>query len=244
MGEALLVDLGNSRIKWGTVSDGVITQRGVHTYDEQVEFDASMDRLAVPDRIVASNVAGEKGEYALASAIARWRIAPSWVSAVHHAFGVTNCYDDPQRLGPDRWAALVAVHAMQPGECLIISLGTAMTLDWLQSDGHFAGGMIIPGTGLMREALAGGTANIQTRPGKRGGFSCNTVDAVESGLACALAGAANRAYRDIQEATGQAPACLMTGGDAKWMEQLLDYPAKLEPDLVLKGLALIAKGNS
>ena len=79
--------------------------------------------------------------------------------------------------------------------------------------------------------------------GKSGGLACNTADAVETGLAFALTGAVRQARQIVLDATGQAPACLITGGDGEWLASALEFPADFVPDLVLQGLALMANRN-
>ncbi|MGA7950904.1 MAG: type III pantothenate kinase [Thiobacillaceae bacterium] len=239
----LLVDIGNSRIKWVLNFDGHPVAHGTHLLAEAATFSTAIGNLARPERVLACNVAGEQGEEALLSAIRPWELAPQWVTAATQAYGVSNCYANPEKLGPDRWAALIAAHSMGQGETLVISLGTAMTVDWLRANGEFAGGMIIPGLRLMREALAQGTKGVGYQHGKTSDFACNTADAVDTGLAFALSGALRQARQTVILATGQAPVCLITGGDGAWLASLLDFPAALVPDLVLHGLALIAGGD-
>lgn len=239
----LLVDIGNSRIKWTLNQDGQELARGNHLLAEEETFSATIRNLARPERVFACNVAGESGQVVLTAAIGAWGLVPQWVKATRQAYGVSNCYASPEKLGPDRWAALVAAHAVGQGDALVISLGTAMTVDWLRASGEFAGGMIIPGLRLMREALAQGAAGVGFQQGKMGGFACNTADAVETGLAFALSGAVRQARQTVMDATGQAPVCLITGGDGAWLVSLLDFPFILVPDLVMQGLALMAGGN-
>jgi type III pantothenate kinase len=239
----LLVDIGNTRIKWALNQDGVTTVQGNHSHEEVPEFSATLEQLPMPDRIIACNVAGEKGERALNAAIKRWQITPEWFRATSHAHEVINCYDVPELLGPDRWAALIAAHSMQLGDCLVISLGTAMTIDFLRATGEFAGGMIIPGKRLMGDALYSATSNIARQTGTVAGFSCNTADAVESGLVSALVGAVRQSRQEVIDSFGVIPSCLITGGDGEWLTAMLDFPVTSVPDLVLKGLALAASEN-
>lgn len=239
----LLVDIGNSRIKWVLNRDGQPVARGAHLLAEAETFSAAIRNLTRPERVIGCNVAGELGEDALHAAIKHWELAPQWIKASQRGFGVSNCYASPDKLGPDRWAALVAAHALGLGETLVVSLGTAMTVDWLRANGDFVGGMIIPGLRLMREALAQGTSGVGYQQGKPGGLACNTADAVETGLAFALSGAVRQARQTVLDGTGQAPVCLITGGDGEWLASLLEFPVNFVADLVLQGLALMANGN-
>jgi type III pantothenate kinase len=240
----LVVDIGNSRIKWGFTPHGKLVAQRPYTHAEGGDFAKALNKFAPPDRIVVSNVSGERGKTVLIEAVGPWGIEPEWVKASRHACGVTNCYDTPDQLGPDRWAALISAHAMQVGECLIISLGTAMTVDWLTASGDYRGGMIVPGKRLMHAALALGTSKIGHQMGNIAGFSCNTADAVESGSAYALAGAVRQAREAVTAARGTPPVCLITGGDTKWIKPMLGFQVTFAPNLVLDGLALMASEDT
>ena len=239
----LLVDIGNSRIKWALNQDGKFIAQGAHLLLDAENFGAALRNLARPERVFACNVAGVAGADALAAAIGAWNVAPQWATATRHGYGVSNCYASAEKLGPDRWAALVAARARGRGDMLVISLGTAMTVDWLRGNGEFAGGMIIPGLKLMRDALAAGTDGVGYQQGKPGGFACNTADAVETGLAYALCGALRQARQIVMDTTGDTPECLISGGDGAWLATLLDFPVTVVPDLVLQGLAVMARSE-
>ena len=114
--------------------------------------------------------------------------------------GLVNGYDHPSRLGADRWVALagarsrvLAAHQARPA--LVVMVGTAVTVDALDADGRFLGGLILPGFGVMLRALEMGTAGLKVPTGEVVDFPTNTSDALMSGGANAIAGAIERQYR-------------------------------------------------
>lgn len=236
----LALDVGNTRIKWALGGISGWDEEGVAALGEPEELYLAWDRMPAPERVIGSNVAAPKISGDLTDYWHGREVAVNWIQSTLKSCGVHNCYGEPEQLGTDRWAALIAAQSMRLGDCLVISLGTAMTIDWLRADGNFAGGMIIPGIRLMRETLARGTSQIGYQAGKVAGFSCNTADAVESGLTCALTGAVKAARQKVIDSSGAIPSCLISGGDGAWLAAMLDFPAKHVPDLVLKGLALMA----
>ena len=138
-----------------------------------------------------------------------WDVEPRWVVATAQAGGVRNGYDHPVRLGVDRWVALIGARqrVLARGEAtpaLVIMVGTAVTVDALDADGKFLGGLILPGFGLMLRALEMGTAGLKAPTGEAVDFPTNTSDALMSGGTDAIAGAST-AGRSSSEA-GQRPA--------------------------------------
>ncbi len=111
-----------------------------------------------------------------------------------------------------------------------------MTIDFLSATGHFRGGMIVPGLGLMLDALAHNTAGLPRQDGEIRPFPCNTADAMMSGAANAIAGAVERAFRQF----AAHPLCLISGGDADILLPLLNISALKTDQLVLEGLLRIA----
>jgi type III pantothenate kinase len=154
---------------------------------------------------------------------------------------VKNGYDNPARLGCDRWAALVAARRREPGPCLVVTVGTAMTVDALSGKGEFLGGLIVPGPALMLQALVGNTGQLGPEAGTWRAFPANTADAMTSGALTALAGAAAQQRQRLQEREGVAPALLLSGGGATLLKSLLPGPVVEVDNLVLEGLVIIAE---
>jgi len=157
---------------------------------------------------------------------------------------VANGYDRPGLLGPDRWAALIAARDRVPSDpVLIITVGTAVTIDALDDRGTFVGGLIVPGFGLMLDALEAGTAGLRVPSGEFQNFPTNTSNALMSGGVHALAGAAERMLRLLAQRTGRMPSVLLAGGAAPKLAPHLDVEFTIVDNLVLEGLSLIAEAQ-
>ena len=229
----LCLDCGNTRAKWGIHDGHDWLQRGSSTYDE----------LPVPPapvaRIIACNVAGERGRQAVDTLAERIGLPVEWLRATARQAGVTNGYERPEQLGADRWAALLAARDRHDGPCLVVNAGTATTIDLLDGDGVFRGGLILPGLTLMRRALATGTADLPGDDGSVRAWPTNTVDAIASGAVAATAGAVERQF--LLAGPVANALCLLAGGNAEVLRGQLSIPCRLEPDLVLAGLVLASR---
>lgn len=227
----LLVDAGNSRIKWAA-ADGVI-----RTLAYGGDADASVGALLGAAGDVQSaaivDVTGAIAE-ALASRIDEVRV----LRAGAEACGVRSGYTDPTLLGADRWAALIGAFVHGAGACCIVDAGTALTCDLLTADGRHLGGWIAPGPALARAALARGTRGVRPiEPGRQGAEpALNTADAVAGGVALAALGFVERAYGIGTRVLGVEPALLVTGGDAALVAAAFPGAQRID-DLVLRGLA-------
>lgn len=241
----LALDVGNTRLKWGLFVAGAMRDHGALILEEISLLNTTQWKaLAAPDRIIGSNVAGEAVRHRVEDQLARWRVMPEWIVASSDECGVVNGYDRPGLLGPDRWAALIAARQRVPKEpVLVITVGTAVTIDALDADGMFTGGLIVPGFGLMLDALEAGTAGLRVPSGDFQEFPTNTSNALMSGGVHALAGAAERMVRLLTQRTGQTPRVLLAGGAAPKLAPHLLLPYTMVDNLVLEGLAAIAEAR-
>jgi type III pantothenate kinase len=197
-------------------------------------------RFVAPDRIVGSNVAGEAVRRRVEDEITRWGVDIEWIVAQEHECGVKSGYDKPSLLGSDRWAALVAARQRIPDQpCLVITVGTAVTMDCLDVNGTFLGGLILPGFRLLLDALESGTAGLRVPPGEFQDFPTNTSNALMSGGIHALAGAAQRMVTQLTARAGSAPYVLLAGGAAIKLAPYLDFAFEHTDNLVLEGLGFI-----
>ena len=245
----LAIDSGNTRIKWG-LWDGVAWSRlGSLGHDEVGAMRDAIACLPIPDRLVASNVAGTEVARRIEAACAGIMAPIFWVKPQAVQCGVRNCYDNPGQLGVDRWAALIGAWHLQRGACLVVGAGTATTVDMLSDSADFRGGAILPGLALMKRALAENTAQL---PFAQGGFvpepRC-TADAIETGVLHAQAGAIERMFAQLlrsqpRQGGRAAAACLISGGAAATIAACLAIPHRLVDHLVLEGLACIANSQS
>lgn len=233
----LLIDAGNTRIKWAIAAPGAAL--GAWTLLDAVShagLDGAADawRKAGVTRALVSNVAGAALRERIAQALPTG-IAVEWFASTAERAGLHNGYRNPGQLGCDRFAAAIGARALVPGQDVIVATcGTATTVDAVTKDGRFIGGMILPGLALMAGSLARNTAQLpQVTPGAAPPpvFGDNTDDAIVSGVLSAQAGAIERAC-----AAHAATACIVSGGAAPYIAPVLKLSCLLVDNIVLVGL--------
>ncbi len=246
MSLVLAIDVGNSRMKWalhgprGWRAHGVVANAEVGTLALR-----DWHNLPRPMRVVGVNVAGEAVRVRVEAQLARWRIAPEWLLATAAACGVQNRYANPAQLGPDRWASLCGARRRAladdalPAACVVVNAGTAVTVDALDGDGVFRGGLILPGVRLMLKALAENTASLKVTPGEVRPFPDNTADALYSGALSAVCGAIEMMRRRV-DPRAESVRCYLAGGGAPEISPHLNPPIELVDNLVLEGVLALA----
>ena len=197
MSYLLAIDSGNTAIKWGVMDKNNWIDKGSVTQTHRDSLGVTWKKIPKPSQITISNVAGSPAEQSLTLIFKQlyWTVDVNWVSSKNYQCGVKNYYDNPSQLGSDRWAALIAAWRMKQQGCLVVCIGTTMTVDILSNQGEFMGGIILPGFDMMQSALVNQTA-LLTYPSK-GCFQKlphNTQDAMTSGVIHALTGAIEQMY--------------------------------------------------
>ena len=242
----LVIDSGNSRMKWGLhgphgwLAQGVVPNAELATLALR-----DWQNLPRPARVVGVNVAGEAARVRVEGQIARWRMPVEWLSASKAAAGVINRYAKPAQLGADRWASLVAARRRTLGEdlfpppCVVVNAGTAVTVDALDADGVFRGGLILPGLGMMLQALADNTAALRGPPGEFHEFPTSTPDAIYSGAVQAICGAIEQVRIKLQREDA-GTKCFIAGGAAHAIAPHLAAPVEVVDNLVLEGVLVLA----
>jgi len=245
--KALLMDVGNSRIKWGVLDDGDIRRTG-HISQERIrEKGLQVLTTKIPravDDVFVSNVAGTSFATRLSGVVGmHCDCDVRFARTQRSGWGVTNSYTQPRRMGVDRWVAMIGAWAEIQAACLVVDAGTAVTIDALDDEGQHLGGQIIPGVATMATSLSSATSDIpQVRPAPgRGGadlgmFARNTAAAVREGAQNAVAGAVDRAIQTLQS-NAYEPVVVLTGGDASRILNALCESPLHRPHLVLQGLA-------
>jgi len=249
----LALDIGNTRLKWARYEQarpGVAPQAQGAVFLETIDDLAEGDwkQLAPPQQMLGCIVAGEAVRLRVEQQLELWELAPRWVVPSAQQAGVRNGYDHPSRLGADRWVAMIGARWRvlsrgAPRPALVVMVGTAVTVDALDTEGRFLGGLILPGFGLMLKALEMGTAGLRVPTGDVVEFPTNTSDALMSGGAYAIAGAVRRQYRRLQARCGLDPLVLMGGGAAIKLAPITDLPLEMVDTLVFDGLLAIAAGE-
>ncbi len=237
----LAIDAGNTRIKWGVHDGSRWVRSGAVASADSARIGEAWAELPAISRAVASNVAGAGVERDLFRACEARRAPLEVVAARAEQLGVLNGYRDPRQLGADRWAALIASHAAAGGHQLVVNAGTALTVDALAADGRFLGGLIVPGPALMARSLGEATAGLALVEGEFEEFPATTRDAIASGALQACVGAVVR-MGDAMAGRGYPPErVVLSGGAAQRIAALLPMPFAIHENLVLDGLALIAR---
>lgn len=236
----LLIDAGNTRIKWRLLGSSAADE-GALGHDQLDQLGEVFEREPTIRRVIGANVAGPQMAEAISARARKAGLTPEWLTSGPARCGVRNLYQQPGQLGADRWAALIGARARHPQACLVVMAGTATTVDVLDAEGNFQGGLILPGVELMQKALASNTAQLPFLPGHYVETPRNTADAIRSGCLQAQAGAVERMFRQIETSAGA--CCLLGGGAADSFADLISPPLQRVDNLVLDGLARIAQGD-
>lgn len=248
----LVIDIGNTRLKWGHYDAAhpraTLLAQGA-AYLEAIDrlADEQWQGLPAPRNMLGCVVAGTGVRRRAEEQLELWDVEPRWIVADAEGGGLVNAYEVPHRLGSDRWAALIGARQRVLSEgglrpCLVVMVGTAVTVDAISAEGRFLGGLILPGFGLMLKALEMGTAGLKVPTGEVQTFPINTSDALMSGGTFAIVGAIERMYRHLCEREGstQAPALFMTGGAAPKIASTTDLAFEVVDTLIFEGLLTLA----
>ena len=244
----LLVDLGNTRVKWAWLEPAGQGAMRAEAYAGWCVGDWRRELFAGRNaaRVVACSVASAAAMDALRDAAGLQGVTRvEFVTATRQAAGVTNGYDEPAQLGADRWVAVIgAFHERRVDTC-IVNVGTAMTVDAVTANGLHLGGLIVPGPDLMVRSLHLETSDLAQRSAasrarERVSFAADTRSAIESGCEISLAALIDRQCGELERQVGHAPRLLLAGGAAERVRGWIRGSSELVPDLVLRGLAVIA----
>lgn len=246
----LLVDIGNTRIKWARLEGGRLGRQraAVHVNASARSLERTLfSGTRSIRRILVASVAGRAVERRFAAAARRATgVTPTFVRTVRSAGGVTTRYVEPWRLGVDRFVAAIGAHALSGGRAACaIDVGTAMTIDLIDARGVHRGGAIVPGPTVMVASLLRDTDGIRRRArgGAGGGrlFARHTLAAIEQGARIAVAAAIDRGITEARRELGGTPRVFLTGGAAREVRPLVRSRHQEVPDLVLRGLAVLAR---
>ncbi len=246
----LAIDVGNTRLKWALYQN---PHANAAVLAQGAEFLDNIDKLAegawaalpAPDRMLGCVVAGEAVRKRVEEQMELWDVSAQWVVSSNAEAGISNGYDYPARLGADRWVAMIGAwhRALTQGPArplVVVMVGTAVTVDAIDGDGKFLGGLILPGHGIMLRALETGTAGLRVPTGDVREFPTNTSDALTSGGTYAIAGAVERMVQHVRSHCGVEPKCIMTGGAGWKMAPSMSLQFELVDNLIFDGLLEMA----
>jgi type III pantothenate kinase len=246
----LLVDIGNSRIKCIQQNEDGLSGYRVDVYDKSriaQSLDNLWGELPAPEQIWIANVAGsEAADQIVQWVVQHWHKKPTFAVVEKQLLGVTNAYSEINRLGIDRWLALVATWHKYKSPACIVSCGTAVTIDGMDHQGTHLGGLIMPGISMMQQSLHIHTSAIPYIKDKQAAMNLagTTEQAVVTGCTLAVISLIEHVLQDLRHVHDEKLKCVITGGDSEGIMNLLTEKFIHKPYLVLEGLALVASSKS
>lgn len=244
----VLVDIGNTRIKWAVDHAGTL-ESGLAINYKQCTFLELLTELwsaiPTPIQLAISSVSSQHIiEQIVLLAEKLWpEIQIKIAKPIADGFGVQNIYLRPEKLGVDRWLGLIALKHYYPGKSCLVDCGTAITVDGLDESGKHLGGLISPGLALMQISLCQETENLAHNQQRYSvGLSDFTEAAIYSGTVYAAVGLIEKAVKELSDCQH----FICTGGDAELLSQYLDLDCEItiDPEFILKGLAIYCNGEN
>ncbi len=236
----LLIDIGNTRLKWAR-----LTPQGLSEQTSVAHNTANFDFNVLGS--AATRVLFVSGVPSLSVALTAW-VKTHWgidaeqVQTQAVAHGVRNGYDEPTRLGADRWAALIGARALMRDPVCIVDCGTALTFNAMNAAGEFIGGAIMPGLSSARRCLSEVAPTLPAALEQTdAALARNTAGAIAAGILFGYAGAIERMVAEYRTLLGADMRVLITGGDRARLLPLLKISSESIDDLVLRGLAVVAR---
>jgi type III pantothenate kinase len=239
-GTCLQLDIGNSSVKWRLVKGEGIIDRGSYRRDDTSAQKLLLHCTDTLDHIWIASVAAPVAEVELTALLKnQWGIAPWFARTQARTGSLRNSYDDPARMGVDRWLAMLGAWEREKRKLCVIDAGSALTIDVVSAAGQHEGGYIIPGAALMERALLMDTDRV--RFAEEVGYDLapgtSTASAVRHGIMLAQAGAVTLA---IEKAGSESMALMFCGGAGETLRQLVDRGGQWLPYLVFEGLEAMA----
>ena len=235
----LLIDMGNSRLKWGLHEHNKIISGLPIFYSKNFKEQllSVWSAIKSPDSLLISCV-NESGGLSTLQQVASqlWPgIKIIRAKSVAEGYGVKNAYQHPEKLGVDRWLAMLASRKLYPFSTCIVDCGTAVTIDLVDIDGQHLGGLIAPGLTLMKKSLAQGAEDLEFFEQQFPlGLADNTEAAIYNGTLFSIVGLIeNFMFKN------QGFQAILTGGDAETVANELSMHSIIQTDLVLQGLAVV-----
>jgi type III pantothenate kinase len=201
--KTLLIDAGNSHLKWATLAGKNLSKQQNRSYKEKPPaklFEAVVEsNHAEIDSILMVSVLGKKFLNEVHKIAVKHKVKITNIESISQLAGIKNGYNKPHKLGADRLVAMVAAFKIsntnteQTQACIIIDSGTATTIDAVDANGQHLGGVIMPGLNLCAESLLENTELISLWNNDKDEFVANffsrdTSQAIANGCVLGLAG--------------------------------------------------------
>ena len=239
----LFIDKGNTALKWQLVAQASLVQAGVVSNERLLEDEWKTLATQRLSGIYVSSVGSDE----FRAELIKWaeknaQPLPVFIESTDEICGVLNAYKQPERLGIDRWLAMIAAHNKYSGTVCIVDSGTALTMDFVLASGEHLGGFIVPGAALMKRSLLDNTQKIQLDDkAKQGQLGKSTSEAVNFGIEQMLQAFVQGKVLEVESKYQQKVTVVLTGGHASDLMDRLCVSVELEKDLVLQGLKLVVK---
>ena len=242
----LLIDIGNTKTKW-MLRDN----KSIYKHDSFLTEDIDQDHFKFDEKvrkIVISNVAGFEKEAILKIKLKNFSCPIEFIKPHKKLNHLINNYQDATKLGTDRWLSALSVSHDIKKTAVIVSVGTAVTIDYLSFDQKnnqhtFEGGVILPGLHLTKNALSNHTADLKNSEGAFQIPPINTGNAIQSGFILSVLGNI-KSFFDLALSQFKDVTIILSGGDTELIHQHMDEGLKkyvsIKKDLVLEGLFVIA----
>lgn len=246
----LLIDIGNSRIKWVYSVDGMLETANALVLSEK-DFYETLETIwrgsDIPERVYISSVANEVIDEKITGKVKDiWDIEPVIAGVEPEFRGLKIAYRKTSQLGVDRWLALVASWLRYQAPVCVVSCGTAVTIDGISASGQHLGGLITPGIYLQQDLLNKNTGriNLDTENNFNLGLGSSTIECVNNGIVRSIVSLVDNVTDELLSQYGGTLSCIITGGYGERINTLLSGKFHYEPDLVLQGLMFLSESNA
>ncbi len=237
----LLIDAGNSRIKWAIEGEVLWLTGASKRADFSQALENQLENSFDINNILVSSTRNQNYNQQLSVLLKEvLGLTPQFIKPERRQYGIINRYQPVDSLGVDRWVAMIAAHALNQSPSVVIDCGTAVTVDAVNSDGIFEGGVIFPGVNLALESLNQADNLNLAKHSDASVFALDTDQAMYSGVLYSIAGGIDAIVQSMRKSLGYSVNIYLCGGDMDKFADLLEHTVIKEPELVLKGIKVIA----
>jgi type III pantothenate kinase len=237
----LLVDIGNTQVKYIFQQEGELAAFSAIVYLDYQSFHQVLntEQFSIISEVIVANVQDNEIMAAIEAWSSRENIAFLQVHSQAQAFGVFSSYQQPSRLGVDRWLTMIAAHQLYPEQnVIIVDAGTATTIDLLDANGRHLGGWIMPGIQTMYDSLLSNTQKIIADPINIASvaFGANSSECLNYGIWAMTVGSVKEAIIQANEKV-TLDKIILTGGNGQQIADLIQEDCELVPELLFHGLS-------
>jgi type III pantothenate kinase len=241
----LLIDRGNTRLKWQLRKSGAVEATGVD--DNKIPISEVLNELT--DVVLSGIYVASVADVEFENECSAWAVdhafpVPFFIKSVKEEYGVTNGYDNTEQLGVDRWLAMIAAHNKFDESLCVVDVGTALTIDFILKNGQHMGGFIVPGPQLQIQSLLKNTQKIELKGQLSNGvLGKNTREAVELGVINMLGAFIKQSVMDAKSRFSSPIKLVLTGGAATQIMPAIGIECSLEENLIFDGIAMVAANS-